>query len=393
VEIEGKLQIDLYCQHARVLKVDIQSSRPLQAVRIFQGKAVAEVLQTLPLLYHVCGVAQASAAVTACEQAMAIPVSEATVAAREMLVWMETAREHMWRIIIDWSDRLGEEKNTTRIAQLQQYLPELRKALFADGNGFYVGAEVNVNIGTVQSVIQGLKQLLEDVVFAVPVEQWLECHDQHGLDTWLSNNNTLAKRMLRQFSTSDRNAHTRHETSCLPMLDEASLHLLLTQVDADEFVARPNWQGQACETSAFCRQQYQPLLVTLLTTNPNPLMTRMLARLTELARIPNNLERLLTQVLTSPPIHNSDRKKRDTGIGLGQVEAARGRLVHRLELTNGLIKRYQILAPTEWNFHPQGVAAQLIMTLPVDDEVIFKQHADLLINTIDPCVRYEMTVH
>jgi hypothetical protein len=31
--------------------------------------------------------------------------------------------------------------------------------------------------------------------------------------------------------------------------------------------------------------------------------------------------------------------------------------------------------------------------LPAQDENKLKQQADLLINAIDPCVRYELTVH
>ena len=159
--IEGALQIKLYCHHNRVQQVEIDSHRPLQAVKIFHGKTMTQLLQTLPMLYHVCGVAQANAAVAACEQAIAIPAAEATRQAREMLVWMETAREHLWRIMIDWADKLEQDKDKAAIVQWQRYLPRLREALFADGKGFFPGSQVTMNTNTAQSIIQELKHLLE----------------------------------------------------------------------------------------------------------------------------------------------------------------------------------------------------------------------------------------
>jgi Ni,Fe-hydrogenase I large subunit len=42
------------------------------------------------------------------------------------------------------------------------------------------------------------------------------------------------------------------------------------------------------------------------------------------------------------------------GCGLARVETARGTLLHRVELDGDRVARYAIVAPTEWNFHPQG---------------------------------------
>ena len=43
-----------------------------------------------------------------------------------------------------------------------------------------------------------------------------------------------------------------------------------------------------------------------------------------------------------------------TGTGLGLVESARGCLCHRVAVAAGRVSDYKILAPTEWNFHPEG---------------------------------------
>ena len=79
--------------------------------------------------------------------------------------------------------------------------------------------------------------------------------------------------------------------------------------------------------------------------------------------------------------------------GMTQVEAARGRLVHRVEVAAGRVSNYRILAPTEWNFHPKGVLACSLLDLEVDNESSLKQSADLLINAIDPCVGYQLRIN
>ncbi len=391
--IEGALQINLHCYYDRVQLVEISSKRPLQAVKIFHGKSTTELLETLPLLYHVCGVAQASAAVTACEQAMGIVAPESTGKAREMLVWMETAREHLWRIMIDWADKLEEEKNKEAIRQWQGYLPRLKEALFFDGKGFMPGVPATINSKEVQSIIQELKQLLEKAIFSQPVEQWLGEMDSSSLPQWWENTDTIAAKMVRQVASLEQDSRMNINVVSLPSLDEVTLHQRLAQADADTFVARPQWQGAPRETTLLCRQRQQPLISSLLNTMGNGVLTRTVARLVELASIPATLEQLLQSALSQPIVQKPVIATQDSGVGLAQVDAARGRLVHRLELVHGKVARYQILAPTEWNFHPQGIAAQLLLNLPVQHETTLKQQADLLINSIDPCVQYELAVH
>ena len=81
------------------------------------------------------------------------------------------------------------------------------------------------------------------------------------------------------------------------------------------------------------------------------------------------------------------------GLGLAQTEAARGRLIHRVQLEDGKISRYQILAPTEWNFHPQGLIAQSLGNLSVSDGQQLQLLAKMMINAIDPCVGYDLRIH
>lgn len=74
------------------------------------------------------------------------------------------------------------------------------------------------------------------------------------------------------------------------------------------------------------------------------------------------------------------------GWQLGWVETARGRLYHAAQVEAGQVMAYRISAPTEWNFHPQGVLAQWLKGLIAPDQ----DTALALAQLIDPCVAVRM---
>ncbi len=116
------------------------------------------------------------------------------------------------------------------------------------------------------------------------------------------------------------------------------------------------------------------------------LLVRLVARLTEIARLAGGL-RLVSGVSAGEGAGGVG----PVNPGIGQAAAARGQLVHRVELNGDVIGGYQILAPTEWNFHPKGVVVQALSALTGDSASIEKQ-ARLLIDAIDPCVGYELNL-
>jgi len=77
---------------------------------------------------------------------------------------------------------------------------------------------------------------------------------------------------------------------------------------------------------------------------------------------------------------------------LVQLEAARGRLFHQVFAEDGKIKSYQILAPTEWNFHPQGVLSRMIETVKYKSEQDLVNQIKLLVDVVDPCVGYSIEI-
>jgi Ni,Fe-hydrogenase I large subunit len=71
------------------------------------------------------------------------------------------------------------------------------------------------------------------------------------------------------------------------------------------------------------------------------------------------------------------------GQALAWCEMARGLLLHWVQLdAQGAVQDYRVVAPTEWNFHPDGALARALAALPASDTLA----ASTLAAAFDPCV-------
>ena len=379
--IEGRLSIGLVTGSGCVDQVSIDSSRPLYACRVFHGKSVSETLKMLPMLFTICGTAQACAGVRACEQALGLKVSASIEHLRDSLVAMETMREHLWRILLDWPgflDQMPEKNGMTEMLALQH---NHRQSLTAGQDPFLPGgAEQLFELAAVDDFAPQAGLILQQMVFGISPAHWLDIDTAEALEKWAASATTVAACLLRYVIQQGWSKVGDCEVKALPFVDAGYVQQLLQE---DDFIRRPQWLGDCRETTCLGRVD-SPLLQQLRSRYGNGLLVRLVARLTELAQLSRNLlpEKMAADAESPVSLQN---------FGVGQVAAARGQLLHRVRVENENIVRYQILAPTEWNFHPQGVVAMSLATVQ-GDAAQMQQQANLLINAIDPCVGYELRI-
>jgi hypothetical protein len=70
------------------------------------------------------------------------------------------------------------------------------------------------------------------------------------------------------------------------------------------------------------------------------------------------------------------RRSLAPGVGRALVETARGLLMHEIVLDGERIADYFIVAPTEWNFHPQGPLAGWLKGGVMPGIVALLRHGD-----------------
>ncbi|MEJ1298652.1 MAG: nickel-dependent hydrogenase large subunit [Candidatus Sedimenticola sp. (ex Thyasira tokunagai)] len=389
--VEGSLIITLRGWDKGERGVSICSTRPLHMPKIFVGKGVDELIRTLPLLYNVCGTAQACAAAEACEQALGIDADTGRREAREMLVWFETAREHIWRILLDWSAFLTQPSDSATVADAMGLFSDFRNALYPDREPFRIGQRaIEPNRHKLEQVIGRLEQLLERSLYTYSPDEWLGIDSEEALSAWIKGSESIPSQLLRQLSGRGWSGIGSAASTALREVSVETLEDRLGGGEVEAFIATPTHEGHCCETTPYTRVRGQPLVKSLSADYGSGLLPRTVARLVELAGIPARLKRGITHLGGSnSPLF--DRTTADN-IGIAQVEAARGRLVHRVELVDQRIADYRILAPTEWNFHPEGVLAQGLMSLDGNSHEELKQQATWLINAIDPCVGYSLEI-
>ena len=81
------------------------------------------------------------------------------------------------------------------------------------------------------------------------------------------------------------------------------------------------------------------------------------------------------------------------GAGFGAAETARGILLHFVQLDGeGRVAGYRIVAPTEWNFHPEGAFVRGMAGVAARSADAARQAAALMAHALDPCVAYRIEV-
>ncbi len=99
-------------------------------------------------------------------------------------------------------------------------------------------------------------------------------------------------------------------------------------------------------------QHRDPLLLDMYRAMGGPsLLLRHFARLHETVKLYRQAERCLREFRLDEPWYQKPRER--DGQGWGATEAIRGALAHWVEVRNGKIHNYQIIAPTTWNVGPR----------------------------------------
>lgn len=328
--VEGKLTIKLGPD------VRIHSNRTASVAAMMVGRKVDEALELLPVLYALCAHAHVVAAHMATGRDMPFGAG--------LLVLAENAREHLLRIMLGWRT---ESQITMPAPPVMALVPDMKQA---------------VDNGVTDQVAEQLALYLDTHVLGCSPAQFLQC----DVSEWVSNTDTSPAHYLRAIIAKDWQSVGTVAPAFLPDL---KVDPLVSRMQQEGFCLQPNWLNKPRETGPFARQKSVQMVANIVRTHGAGLLARLVARLVELAQIPAQMraDKMLT---TAQP-------------ALGIVETARGRLVHWASVKDGVITDYRILAPTEWNFHPRGVAVQALKGLDADQ-------AKAVIEAIDPCVDFEL---
>lgn len=366
----GELVLHLRVMDGQIQSLELVSSRAITATRVLLGRPVAVIPALVASLFSVCGRSQSVAAWLACRAAVGAPIPDATRRALSGVVLTEMTREHAMRLLLDWPKRLGAEPDLPLFQGLKLLLDSLEERLLP-------GRELDWHIPRASSAESA--QVVDELQAMLALD--LDPEPLLGV-RWFRALRWLPARLLSEHIATL--GDTPVETlSPLPVADwEAPLG----GESAWDFIAAPTWQGNPREVGAMARLVRHPVLVAARAQYGRGVLTRLLARLLELQGLPEQLWECLSA--TSRVV---DVCQPAPGVGLASVETARGLLVHRAVVAEEHIVDYRILAPTEWNFHPQG-AIQGLMGLRAESVEQLRQRVRMVVTALDPCVEYRLVI-
>lgn len=347
---------------------------PADVTRLLVGKAPEDVLKIVPAIHGVCATAQAHAAALALEGALGIVAPERLAAARQALTMMECLREHVFRGIIDWPKLMGMPVDSAPARQAMMFLPRFQAGISGALVLFDSYVELTININNQVEVIEEISSFLSSFVFGEPLDVWLSRRGLSDLRCWAENATTSPARFIAWL------IETGHfNVAAFPPVQIPGSH---NGKISPWVIVTDNVAGGTPEATPFIRRMGDPLLTSL---GAPSLGVRFVARLVELARLPDEIRATLAGEI-APPM----AAQIEPGTGYGAVEAARGLLLHTVTLEAGRVVEYRILPPTGWNFAAHGIVARCLSVLTDADQEARRLCAHLVVNAVDPCVSYEV---
>jgi coenzyme F420-reducing hydrogenase alpha subunit len=143
------------------------------------------------------------------------------------------------------------------------------------------------------------------------------------------------------------------------------------------FSRAPALPGRRVETGAVARQAAAGLV--------NSTSGRLAARFRDMAATLDAIRAMLAGV--AAPSRIVVARNIGPGEGFAAVDSARGRLYHRVKLDGGgRIEDYAIVAPTEWNFHPDGPFARRMLGVRIGAGIEARRRVERLAFVFDPCI-------
>jgi coenzyme F420-reducing hydrogenase alpha subunit len=379
---EGSIEIALTIADGRIIETAIANHRPLGLTSQLAGLSPEHALHRVSSLFSICRIAQTVAGCMAVEQALGIDIAPPQKAARAFLLRGETVLEHATCALLNWPVLLGKRPaGFSALKALRANLADLSQFLYPDGDWMLPGggrlAPDKVALATRLKVAAAA---LEEAHLAIPL-------DAADWPHWLRGASGPAAELLRRIESEGWSGCGASDVALLDHLDGAKLERLLATDGEGAFVAQPVWEGSPRETGPLARRITEPVVRQVVAEHGRGLAARFVAQCVETVRCIEEMQSMADGMCNDfgTPTAVGD------GAGLGLVEATRGWLAHRVEIADGRIRRYQILAPTEWNFHPRGPLACGLMEgcpAPVPERLVH-----LIVASLDPCVPWQLEMN
>jgi hydrogenase large subunit len=373
-KIEGEAKLNFsFDNQDKIDYVDIEFLTTRNIEKILENKPALDALVINPRVCGICGQAHLICTVQALEDCYDdIQISNKAKILRELTLNFELIANHFKWFYLNLLPLFGKKQyilKATRpstimskaIATIAGQYPHTSYAIV----GGVVSDITNMDLIKVKSYINETLKYFEDMIVQANTTQFKSCTN---IDELLSKDGDLPDLLKEIKNKKWQNIGKSYDrfivfgqTSYFSS-GKSNKTKVSTNISIDNVKLYDNTTSKA--KNVMYKDKYfevGPLSRAMLNKTPlikdshrkyaDSMFSRILARTCEIPQLLHHCVELINQIDLNEPsyIKPSLDISKLTGNGQSAVEAARGSLIHKVILKNGIIQKYDIITPTQWN--------------------------------------------
>jgi len=416
-KIEGEAELDFTFNDGKIEDVRISFGFYRGMEEILEGKDARDALVITPRVCGICNHAHLIAAVEAIEKGyenagLKVELSSKAKAIREFTLSCELMQNHMtWfymTIVPQLEKLLGEASGENHALKASYFSSTVTKAMSIFSgqwphSSYAVPGGVTcdptyVDVMQVENLLDELIRFYEEMVIGMPMETYL----QMNASSFIYDIHGDLGRVLHLFGMNEMaemgQSHDRFISFGSSILFKAgkSMKTRVYGVDVnyveestqkDTFAKAVNYKQKLYEVGPLARAMVskEPMVKKLHKRYKDSILTRVFARVHEVSRLLMHSKALLQNLRMDEPSCTLGKELMvDDFEGIGVAEAARGSLIHKTSVKEGLIENYEIIVPTQWNLShgdnkERGIAIEAMVDSTTTEEATF------IFRTFDVC--------
>lgn len=402
-KIEGEAKLNFNFKDNKIDFVDIEFMSTRNIENILKGKPAFDALVINPRVCGICGHAHLIATVQALEDCYDnLELSNKAKIIRELTLNFELIQNHFKWFYLTMLPLFGHKQQVLKATYPSQLMG---KAIALFGGQYphtsyaVVGGVVceitEMDIIKLQHYIAETTKFVKDNLLKLDSQSFLICKD---VDTVLNYEGDLPD-ILRQIKNEELLGHGKSYDRFISFGENSYFKKgksLKTKVNYNisvAYVKESQKLSSFAKNVSFKDKYYEvgPLARAMVIKTPlimdahkkygDSIFSRILARVCEISQLLEHSKKLINDLDLNEPsyIEPSINILQLSASGYSAVEAARGSLIHKVEIQNGIIKNYEIITPTQWNLsggtrEKQGVSQKAMIGLTdiKTAELVFK---------------------
>ena len=372
-KIEGEAKLNLEYKNGIINFVEIEFFNSRNIEQILEGKNALDALVINPRVCGICGHAHLIATVKALEECYNnLEISKKAEILREITLNLELIQNHFKWFYLTIMPLLGFKNYTLKSIPPTQIANKAIATIagqYPHNSYAIVGGVTSdpsfIEITKLTSYINELISFFEKEVVNDKISELIECENSNRL--FAQNGDLpkvikeLEKREILDIGKSYDKFIVFGENSYFKR--GKSIKTRVTKNINEKYIKESENRKSLAKNVLYKDKYYEvgPLSRAMLNKTPlikdmhrrysDSIISRIVARVCEIPQLLNQTLQLIKHIDLNEPsfIEPKIDISKISGIGVSAVEAARGSLIHKVELENGTIKEYSIITPTQWN--------------------------------------------